>query len=127
MFSCPTDAVSEFTLLQNEFRAEYGHSSGGQFNSIVRSGTNEYRGMLFDYLQNRNFNAIDQILQNNGETNPRYDQNRLGLNVGGPIRHDKLFFFSDFEYNPTGKSSSPGALFAPTAAGYGTAETQSPA
>ncbi len=36
----PNDAVSEFTLLQNQFSAEFGHSSGGQFNTSIKSGTN---------------------------------------------------------------------------------------
>ncbi|MEP6715722.1 MAG: TonB-dependent receptor [Terriglobia bacterium] len=120
----PNDAVAEFTLLQNQFRAEYGHSSGGQFSTIVRSGTNEYHGRLFDYFQNRKLNAIDQILKNNGATsNPRFDQNRLGITGGGPIIRNKFFFFADFEYSPLGNSSTPGALFAPTAAGYAKAAT----
>src|SRR5262249_15112386 len=38
----PNDAVAEFTLLQNQYTAEYGHSTGGQFNTIVKSGTNDF-------------------------------------------------------------------------------------
>ncbi len=118
----PNDAVEEFTVLQNLFQAEFGHSSGGQFNTIVKSGTNEYHGAVFDYLQNRNLNAIDQSLQNQGfKKNPRYDQNRLGGNFGGPIIKNKLFFFADYEYNPIGQTSSTASgLAAPTAAGYAT-------
>jgi len=115
----PNDAVQEFTLLQNQFTAEYGHSSGGQFNTNVKSGTNEFHGMLYDYLQNRNLNAIDQIFQNQGVTsNPRFDLNRLGANFGGPIKKNKLFFFVDFEYDPLGLSSTTGNVSAPTAEGY---------
>ena len=36
----PNDAVAEFTVLQNQFSAEFGHSSGGQFNTVLRGGTN---------------------------------------------------------------------------------------
>ena len=120
----PNDAVGEFTLLQNQFTAEYGHSSGGQFNTGVRSGTNEYHGMLYDYLQNRNLDAIDQQVANgdiaNGESpsNTRYDQNRLGATFGGPIKKNKLFFFVNFEYNPVGRASVSSGVFAPTAAGF---------
>src|SRR6202008_4852875 len=60
----PNDAVSEFTVLQNQESAQYGHSSGGQFNTILKSGTNVFHGSLYDYLQNRNLNAIDQQVQN---------------------------------------------------------------
>ena len=118
----PNDAVQEFTLLQNQFQAEYGHSSGGQFNTIVKSGTNQFHGMLYDYLRNRDLNALDQTFKNQGIlSNPRYDQNRLGANFGGPIIQNKWFFFMNFEYNPLGQASTTGApAYAPTAAGYST-------
>ena len=115
----PNDAVQEFTVLQNMFQAEFGHSSGGQFNTNVKSGTNEFHGAAYDYLQNRNLNAIDQSLVRQGFTSlPRYDQNRLGGYFGGPIKKNKLFFFGDFEYNPSGQVASIATPNAPTAAGY---------
>ncbi len=120
----PNDAVAEFTLLQNQFSPEYGHSSGGQFNTIVKSGTNELHGRIYEYHQNRDYNAIDQSFARQtpaGEPviNPRYDNNRLGGAIGGPIQKNKWFYFADFEWNPIGRASSPsGQVFAPTAAGY---------
>ncbi|MBV8830676.1 MAG: TonB-dependent receptor, partial [Acidobacteriaceae bacterium] len=118
----PNESVAEFTLLQNQFQAEFGHSSGGQFNTVVKSGTNEYHGTVYDYLQNRNLNAVDQTYKNQGLTNnPRFDRNHLGANVGGPIKKNKLFFFTSFEYNPLGQATTPGTpVYAPTAAGYAT-------
>lgn len=116
----PNDAVSEFTLLQNQFSAEFGHSSGGQFNTSIKSGTNQIHGSVYEYYSNRNFNAVDQSSANSGIlTNPRFDQSRLGASFGGPIKKDKLFYYALFEYNPTGEASVPtSALLAPTAAGY---------
>ena len=116
----PNDAVSEFTLLQNQFSPEYGHSSGGQFNTVIKSGTNAFHGTMYDYLQNRNLDAVDQSLANQGiYKNPRFDSNRLGATIGGPILKNKLFFFGSFEYNPVGQSSVPAAgVEAPTPAGY---------
>jgi hypothetical protein len=116
----PNDAVSEFTLLQNQFSAEFGHSSGGQFNTNIKSGTNSIHGTLYDYMGNRNFNAIDQTTSNsNVSGNPRFDQNRLGASVGGPIKKDRLFYYALFEYNPTGQASVPTApIYSPTAGGY---------
>ncbi|MBV9441627.1 MAG: carboxypeptidase regulatory-like domain-containing protein, partial [Acidobacteriaceae bacterium] len=118
----PNESVAEFTLLQNQFQAEFGHSSGGQFNTVVKSGTNEYHGTVYDYLQNRNLNAVDQTYKNQGRTeNPRFDRNHLGANFGGPIKKNKLFFFTSFEYNPLGQATTPGTpVYAPTAAGYAT-------
>ena len=109
-------------LIQNQFRAEYGHSSGGQFNTIIKTGANTFHGQAYDYFRNRNLNAIDQVLANQGTyTNPRYDQNRLGGDFSGPVRKNKSFFFGGFEYRPTGQASTvASAVYAPTAAAYTT-------
>ena len=114
----PNDAVQNFTVLQNQYSPEFGHSSGGQFNTIINSGTNSFHGRLYEYFQNRNLDAIDAATARNGNTtNPRYDQNRLGFQIGGPVIKNKVFFFSNFEYNPTANGISS-QVCAPTAAGY---------
>jgi len=114
------EAVSEFSLLENQFSPEFGHSSGGQFNTVIKSGTNAVHGSVYEYFQNRNVNAIDQLFQNQGLTsNPRFDNNRLGATAGGPILKDKWFIYGNYEYNPVGRNSTPaGGVNAPTAAGY---------
>ena len=116
----PTESTAEFTLLQNQVNAEFGHSAGGQFNTAIKSGTNQVHGALYEYLQNRNFNAVDQTFARQGFTsNPRFDQNRLGLTIGGPIVKNKFFYFGTFEYAPLGQAFSPPTPFeAPTASGY---------
>jgi hypothetical protein len=128
VLAIPNDAVAEFTVLQNQFSAEFGHSSGGQFNTVLRGGTNEVHGLVYDYLQNRNLDAMDQADKRQGIfTNPRYDQNRLGGAIGGPIRKNKLFYYGLYEYNPLGQASTPagGTTYAPTAAGYATLSSMS--
>src|SRR5262249_10532514 len=62
----PNDAVSEFSILQNQFSADFGHSSGGQFNQVIKSGTNEFHGMAYDYFNNRNLDAADVLNYNLG-------------------------------------------------------------
>ena len=51
------DAIAEFTLLQNNFNAEFGAGAGGQFNTITKSGTNNIRGSAFTYIDSQRFNA----------------------------------------------------------------------
>src|SRR5713101_5195719 len=116
----PNEAVAEFTVLQNQFSAEFGHSTGGQFNTAVKSGTNEVHGSLYEYFQNRNLNAVDQSAARLGFlSNPRYDQNALGATLGGPVIKNKLFYFGNFEYNPVGQATTPASpTLAPTAEGY---------
>ncbi len=114
------EAIGEFTLLQNQFSPEFGGGSGGIFTAVVRSGTNQIHGSIYEYLQNRNLNAVDSLNATQGLTsNPRYDNNRLGATIGGPILKNKLFYFGNFEYNPVGQSAVPGSpLYAPTQAGF---------
>jgi len=119
LVTVPNDAVAEFTFLENQFGADFGHSSGGQFNQVVKSGTNQFHGSAYDYLENRNLNAADNLFAVQGvPLHPRYDNNRFGGTVGGPIKKNKLFFFVDYEYNPVGTVGSTGTVCAPTAAGY---------
>jgi Carboxypeptidase regulatory-like domain len=128
LVSIPVDAVQEFSALQNQFSPEFGHSNAGQFNTVILSGTNQFHGKAFGYFQNRNFNAVDakvvqalRTKQNPNPANPRFDDNRLGGQVGGPIVKNKLFFFANFTYRPQGQASvTAGGLCAPTAAGYTT-------
>jgi len=122
----PNDAVESFTVLQNNFSPEFGHSSGGQFNTTIKSGTNKFHGKAYEYFNNRNLDAQDNLVaagqRANGDKvqNNRYDNNRFGGQVGGPIMKDKLFFFSNWEYQPEGFVGTPSTICAPTAAGYTT-------
>src|SRR5579884_1789516 len=103
LVTVPNDAVANFTVLQNQFSPEYGHSSGGQFNTVIQSGTNHVHGRVYEYFQNRNLNADDAFVvrgTNGHITNPAFDNNRFGGQIGGPIWKDKAFFFTNQEYNP---------------------------
>jgi Carboxypeptidase regulatory-like domain len=116
----PNEGVEQFSVLQNQFGAEFGHSTGGQFNTVIRGGTNDLHGTLYWYLRNRKLNAIDQSNARQGLTeNPRFDENRVGASIGGPIIQNKLFYFGNYEYNPVGEQGSNSSeIFSPTAAGY---------
>ena len=119
LLTVPPDAVQDFSLISNQFNADFGHSSGGQFNTTVKSGTNNFHGSLYEYFRNRNMDAMDNAYVNEGlKTPPRFDSNRYGATFGGPIIKNKLFFFDLFERNPVGLTSgTPAAIATPTAAG----------
>ena len=115
LINVPNDSVQEFTLLTNQFSPEFGHSTGGQFNVVVTSGTNSLHGRAYEYFQNRNLNAIDQTTLRAGYTeNQRYDNNRFGGQVGGPLLKNKIFYYGAFEYQPIGQSVV-GSTCTPTA------------
>ena len=113
------EAIAQFNVLQNQFSAEFGGASGGVFNLVVKSGTNSLHGSIYESFQNRDLNAMDAQYIHAGLTSlPRYDSNRLGATVGGPIIKNKLFYFGNYEYNPLGQASVPGqTVDAPTSAG----------
>jgi hypothetical protein len=119
------DAVAEFNLISNQFSAEYGHSTAGQFNIITKSGTNAYHGSAFYYGQNRHLNAMDNLVKaaiESGDisTKPRFDYTRLGGTFGGPIIKDKLFFFGAYEYRTRGEAATGVTVMSPTSAGMNT-------
>ncbi len=125
LVSLPNDSVQEFTVLQNQFAPEFGHSSGGQFNTVITSGTNQFHGKFYEYFQNRYLNAQDEAFKRQGiSQRTRYDQNLIGANIGGPLERDKAFFFGNFDYNPVGRNSTTSTVrYAPTAAGYAALST----
>lgn len=116
------DAVAEFSLQTNQFSAETGHSSGGQFNLVTKAGTNDWHGSGEWYNQNKSYNSVDQLTKSAiaGGTiagQPDFDNNRFGGTVGGPILKNKLFIFGAFEYTTLHGAGTPTPLIAPTASG----------
>jgi hypothetical protein len=122
LMQIPNDAVESFTVLQNQFAPEFGHSSGGQFNQTIKSGTNTWHGSAWEYFQNRKLNAIDYqtaLAENfTNVKNPRFDDNRFGGAIGGPIIKNKMFFYFLWQYEPLGEAPTPSSACAPTAGGY---------
>src|SRR6266850_1312283 len=116
------DAVAEFNLTTNQFSAEYGHSAGGQFNLVTKTGTNAWHGTGEWYTQNRNFNSIDNLTKQAVEAGtisgqPAYDNNRYGGTVGGALVKDKWFIFGAYERTFLHGQGTPTPLLAPTAGG----------
>lgn len=89
----PREGLQEVSVLLNQYKAEYGRNVGSVFNVVTKSGSNQYHGTLWEYLENTAFNAADYITKQN----PKLVQNQFGATVGGPIIKDKLFFFATFQ------------------------------
>jgi Carboxypeptidase regulatory-like domain/TonB dependent receptor len=117
------DAVAEFNLTTNQFSAEYGHSAGGQFSLVTKTGTNNWHGSGEWYNQNRNYNSLDNLTKSAIDVKhtlsgqPAFDNNRFGGTVGGPIVKNKLFVFGAYEYTYLHGQGSATAFTGPTAAG----------
>ena len=121
------DAVSEFNLTTNQFSAEYGHSAGGQFSLVTKTGTNNVHGSGEWYNQNKNYNSLDNLTKNAiaGGTipgKPDYDNNRFGGTLGGPVIKNKWFLFGAYEYTTLHGQGTATPLIQPTAAGLATLE-----
>ena len=116
------ESVAEFTLLTNQFTAENGHSAGGQFNIVTKSGTNNWHGAGWGYDRNRNYDALDNLEKQRGKKD-RFDYNRAGASAGGPIIHNKLFVYGAYEFQNSGLASSSPSFSSPTADGLATLMT----
>ncbi len=100
------DAIQEFKVQSSDYSAEFGHASGAQVNVILKSGTNQFHGTLFEYFRNREMDAKNYFdfpsctpasIPGTCGPIPRFDRNQFGGTLGGPIRKDKTFFFVSYE------------------------------
>jgi hypothetical protein len=91
----PQEAVQEFRVVNNSFGSEYGRALGGIVNVVTKSGTNELHGSVYDYLQNSSVDARS-LLQPAPDAHT-LRSNQFGATLGGPIRKDKTFFFTNYE------------------------------
>jgi Carboxypeptidase regulatory-like domain/TonB dependent receptor len=94
------DALQEFRVETNNFSAQYGRMSGAVVTAVTRSGTNRWHGSLFEFNRNTDLNAYPWNAPINPLThkalNAPYHRNQFGGTVGGPVVHDKAFFFFSY-------------------------------
>jgi len=88
------DAIQEFSVLTSNSSAEYGKTSGGVVNAITKSGTNQFHGVVYEFLRNSALDARNFFDQ---ASIPPFKRNQFGAGAGGPIRKDRTFFFADYE------------------------------
>lgn len=90
------DAIEEFKVQTNNFSAEFGRAGGAVINASIRSGTNSFRGSVWNYTRNTALNATGFFKPVNNEK-PVLIQNQFGGTFGGPILKRRIFFFMDYE------------------------------
>jgi hypothetical protein len=97
------DAIQEFKLMDGNNSAEFGHSTGAVINAVTLSGTNQFKGHIWEYFGNEDLNANDYFNNLNKKKRPEYRHNEFGGLIGGPVilpgynGKDRTFFFGDFQ------------------------------
>ncbi len=90
------EAVQEFQVVRNSYSAELGGASGGVVNIVSKSGANSFHGSAFGLFRDQRFDARNFFDYNpNGKSS--FNRQQYGGSVGGPIKQDKIFFFSSVE------------------------------
>lgn len=87
------DAVEEFKILTNNYSSEYGRTSGGIVNQVIKAGTNSFHGDIFEFLRNDALNAANYFTK----TVTPFKRNTFGGTLGGPIFKNKTFFFVAYQ------------------------------
>ncbi|MDX2180968.1 MAG: carboxypeptidase regulatory-like domain-containing protein [Bryobacteraceae bacterium] len=98
------EAVTEFTVDTNGFKAEFGQASGGIMSFASKSGTNEFHGTAYEFLRNEKLDSNNFFNTGRGIARPIYKQHDFGGSLGGPVwlpkiynGRNKTFFFFSYE------------------------------
>jgi len=103
VLNVPPDSVQEFRVTTANSNADSGYSSGAQVSLVTKSGTNSFHGSAYEYNRNTIFSANDPFLKysqlTSGQKNtaPKLLRNVFGATFGGPIKKNRLFFFTNYE------------------------------
>jgi hypothetical protein len=122
MLSMNTESIGEVKILTQGYQAEFGRSSGLQVTAVTKSGTNRFRGSLYDVERDSRWNSNSWVNKMNGDRKPVIDEKEWGYSIGGPAGkpggNNKLFFYYAHEYRPRNtpiNNGNPIRLRLPTA------------
>ena len=87
------DVIREFQVITSGGIAEFGRASAGVINILTRSGTNDWRGRLYGFMRNQRFDARNPMAPGKDPLT----QTQYGASIGGPLRRDRTFLFSNLE------------------------------
>jgi len=108
----PPDAVEEVSVATSGYAAEYGNTGGGVERYVLKSGTNQFRGSMYEYLRNEAFDAqgfFDSVV-------PVHREHEWGGTIGGPLARNKAFFFFSFNRYTFKDAETTSILSMPTQA-----------
>ncbi len=92
----PVDGIREFEVLSSTYDASFGRNGGGQVSVVLRSGGNQFHGTAYEFVRNALFDARNYFAP--PQTSPPQDQrNQFGGSLGGPVVHNRTFFFADYQ------------------------------
>lgn len=115
------EAVAEFQVITNAYSVEFGRNSGAQVNIITKSGTNRFRGDVWDYYTSSDFYSLNNIEKASLLTEPaRFNRHQAGFDLGGPVIRDRTFFYGLYQWDGQRPGATPSttAVRIPTPAGY---------
>ncbi len=101
-YSPNVDALAELHIISGNATAEYGNANGGQVVMVTKSGTNNFHGNAFWFLENNNLNANSWTNKHTDDPTsigpvPSLNRSIFGGTFGGPVIRDRLFFFVDYQ------------------------------
>src|SRR5437870_4244444 len=109
------DVIQEFKVQTSLYDASQGRNGGGNVNAILKSGSREYHGDLYEFFRNDVLNANDFFLNRQGQARPVVKQNIFGASVGGPVLKEKAgFFFVNYQCTRQRSGLSPGTFISTT-------------
>jgi hypothetical protein len=106
------DFIQEVKIETSNFSAEYGRTSGPAFNIVTKGGTNQWHGSAFEFIRNNVFDA--RPFFSAAKTHLRF--NDFGYGVGGPVIHDRLFFYVGEEFKRLRQQNAPSLFTVPSSA-----------
>ena len=91
------DTIAEFKVQTSQYDASFGRNAGANVNVVTKTGSNQFHGSLWEFFRNEALNANSYFLKQQRQARPILRQNQPGLTFGGPIKHDKAFFFLSYQ------------------------------
>lgn len=104
------DSIDEFRVLTNNFDPEYGNYNGGMVTVITKSGSDSFHGNVFEFLRNTALDARGYF----DPSRPVFRQNQFGGTLGGPVKHQKIYFFGDYQGTRTDEGVETGDISVPS-------------
>jgi hypothetical protein len=91
------DSIQEVRVMTSNYSSEYGSAAGAVTIVQSKSGTNELHGSFYEFLRNDKLDANTFFNNRSGSRKPIFRRNEFGGTLGGPIRRDRTFFFTDYQ------------------------------